>query len=264
MEVSKRIRILQPDCNCSSIVNNATANRIKKQSGKNFPIVQLVVKRNGNDVYFYNGPVAWKPSIIARQGIIGEQNYLNFPVVGFLISVDDYVNDLSIEARNHAVSAVKVGPFLYCFNTFGNAKTEEYKTFDRRIFEKIAQRYNCVLFYIYDGPNLQPTNDPICVTYAADFILFMFKKIAQGINQAYYIANLTNKNVLDHLRISRVFPGSTPRQRAIRLKRKPNIRSAGLVARSEKLSSPTRRKDRLNDPMNVNKPKSEPKSMNVD
>ena len=263
--MSKRIRILGTDCNFRSIVNNATATRIKAVSGKDYPIVQLVVKRNGNNVNFFNGPIVWKPNVIANRGIIGRQNYLNHPVVGFLISVQDYIDNQTIELRNHAISAVKVGPFLYGFNAWGNTNPE-YQAFDRRIFEKIAQRYNCILFYVYSGPNLQPTTDPVCVSFAADFVLFMFMKISQGTAQVPYIYNLTNQNVYRRLQVSRIFPGSTFYNRARRLASSTGVRSLGIVTRRIRNILPfSKRKvpqKVVPVPMNVNND-SEPMSVDI-
>lgn len=239
--MSKRIRILGTGCNFRSIVNNATATRIKRQSGKDYPIVQLVVKRSGNTVNFFSGPVAWKPDIVANSGIIGQQNYLNHPVIGFLISVEDYIGNQSVELRNHAISAVKVGPFLYGFNSWGNS-ISEYQAFDRRIFEKIAQRYNCILFYVYSGPNLQPTNDPVCVSFAADFVLFMFEKISQGVSQVPYIYKLNNQNVHRRLQVSRIFPGTTLPNRARRLANTGSVRALGLITRTRTMLPFLRRK----------------------
>jgi hypothetical protein len=263
--MSKRVRILGTGCSFRSIVNNATATRIQRQSGKDYPIVQLVVKRNGNTVNFFSGPVIWKPNVIANRGIIGQQNYLNHPVVGFLISVQDYINNQTIELRNHAISAVKVGPFLYGFNSWGNANPE-YQAFDRRIFEKIAQRYNSSLFYVYSGPNLQPTEDPVCVSFAADFILFMFMKISQGIAQVPYIYNLTNQNVHQRLQVSRVFPGTTISNRVRRLANNRSIRSVGIISRIRTMLPFSRRKIShriVPVPMNVNNDPGGPMNVNI-
>jgi len=108
-------------------------------------------------------------------------------VDGVLLTVYNYLDRIGNIHINHAVSCVRGGNILYCFNAHG---TNEVRALERNLFKSIAKFYKCNRIIIYTGPNLQKFDTfGSCVGYASNFIVIVMQALKRCPKKLHSVIN---------------------------------------------------------------------------